>query len=100
MRAHFIGEQRRVNAAEDNEGSASSRGLSDPITAQRIPGVDPNADHVTRLNRVIIDSLQRFIDQDRRSVMRPRCRGGPRPGRDDGGPKRHVAWIDEVNTHG
>ena len=50
MLARFVREQRRMNAAEDDEGPSGPRGLSDPVAAQRIPRVDADADHVAGLD--------------------------------------------------
>ena len=91
-----------MNAAEDDKGASRPRGLSDPVAAQRIPGVNADADHVAGLDRVVFHPLQRFIDQERCAVPRRRSRREHvlPPGRDDGRTKRHVARIDEVNAHG
>jgi hypothetical protein len=50
MLAHFVREQRRVNAAEHHICSSCARCLTDPISAQRIPCMDADADHVARLH--------------------------------------------------
>jgi hypothetical protein len=39
----FVGEQRRVNAAEHYPGAAGARHLADRVAAQRIPGVNADA---------------------------------------------------------
>ena len=64
--------------------------------------MDADADDVAGLDRVFLDRVQRFVDQQRCSVTGRRGRGEDvlPPRRNHGGAKRYVAWIDEVNAHG
>jgi hypothetical protein len=46
--ANLFGEQRRVDAAEDDGGATFASGLPDRVPAQRIRRVDADADDIAR----------------------------------------------------
>jgi hypothetical protein len=76
------------NAAKYDERSVCSRGLADAIPTQRISDVYADAD-VAGLDRVFMDRLQYFVEEQRCSVT---GRGGGvehvlPAWRNDGGPK-------------
>ena len=98
---HFIRKERRVNAAVDDVGASGPRQPSDFVAAQRVDRVNADSDDVAGLDRVFVELVQRFVDQHRVAVTRRRRRGQHvQPSRgDDGGAERHVARIDQVNSH-
>ena len=61
--------QGRVDAAIDDGGAALFRELADFIAAQRIAGMDADADDVAGLYLGGVDLLDRFIHQDRIAYM-------------------------------
>jgi hypothetical protein len=99
--AHLVGEQGGVNAAEYHKRAARSGGSSDLIPAQRISSMDADSDDISNLNGVLVDRLERLVDEQRRAMT---CggRSGENvhpPWGDHGGAKRHIARIDEMNAH-
>src|SRR6185295_19707787 len=99
--AYFVWKERGVDAAEDHERAAGACHRRDRIAAKGVRGVDADADHVAGTDRVAVERVECFIDD----VRRPEAiwsRGGEHvqpPRSDDGGPERHVAWIDEMYAH-
>jgi hypothetical protein len=94
--------ERRVNAAVHDPRASLAREASDFVATQRVPGVNPDADHVARRNRFRIDVRDRFVDDQR---VAPRCTGGGREDveparRDDRDAERHVTGVDQMDTHG
>src|SRR5205823_687967 len=61
----FVRKQRGMNAAEDDPGAALAHLASDLVTAERVAGMNADADDVARANRVEIDRIERFVDDDR-----------------------------------
>ncbi len=90
-----------MNAAEHDAGSALPRRAAEGVAAQRIPGVDADADHVTGLDAVEIEKLEGFIADDR--VAEGRGRGGREheepTGSDHSRPEGCVARVDEMDFH-
>ena len=98
--ASFLRKERGVNAAEYDPGAAFARQPPDRVSAQRIAGVNPDADDIPRSEVRRIDVLKRFVNQVWIAPARP-GRGGQDvqpPRRDDGDAKREVAWIDQMNA--
>ena len=96
----LVREQRRVNAAEHNPGTACSRHLADRVAAQRIPCVNADADHVSGRHVRGVDGIQRFVDDV--GISPPNAGGRSQhvqPSRgDDGDAERHVARVDQMDT--
>ena len=57
--------ERRVNAAEDDEGAARTRELSDFVATQGVSGMDPDSDDIARSQLRRVKGIQRFISDDR-----------------------------------
>ena len=74
---------------------------SELVAAQRIAGVDADADDVARLHALQIERLERLVDDLRRAVaFRRRRREDVQPARrDDRRAERQVARIDEMDAH-
>ena len=60
----FLGIERGVDAAEDHRGAGRLGGAADLVAAQRVAGVDADADDVTRLDRREVERLERFVGDD------------------------------------
>ena len=61
----FFGVKRGVNAAIDHPGAALSRHAADFIAAQGIPGMNPDADKVSRLDARGNQRFERLVHDDR-----------------------------------
>ena len=90
-----------MNAAKHHIRAALSRFAPDLVPAQRVAGVNADADDVARPDRLVIDVLERFVDDERVAAL---ARSGGRKHieparRDDGRAECHVAWIDQMNSH-
>ena len=99
--ARFVGEQRRVNAAEDDPRAARARRLSDRIAAQRVAGVDADADDVARRDVVGVELRECLVDEERVAPFGAgRGRQDEQPARrDDGNPKRHSLGLTRCNAN-
>ena len=60
----FVRKQRGVNAAEDDPRAALAREPADFVAAQRIAGVNADADDVAGRDHRRIERLERFVDDD------------------------------------
>ena len=90
-----------MNAAVHDVSASGSRHPADAIAAQRISCVNADTDDIAGLDRVLLERVQRLVDQQRCSVT-SRRRGGENvlpPRGDHGGAKRYIARIDQVNSH-
>src|ERR1051325_3149911 len=65
--------QRGMYSAKDDRCTPGSRRSADLVPAQRIAGMNPDTNDVTRLDGVEIERLQRFIDNVRRTVRGGCC---------------------------
>ena len=92
--------ERGMNAAEHDPGAALAREPADFVAAQRVSGVDADADHVAGLDPLGVEHLQRFVSDDGvAEVSRRRSRQHVKPARrDDADAEREMAGIDEVNA--
>jgi hypothetical protein len=54
-----------VDTAVDDPGSALAGDASDFVAAERVAGVDADADNVAGLDGFGSNLLERFVDQDR-----------------------------------
>ena len=93
--------QRGVNAAEHDPGAAFARDAADLVAAQRVAGVDADADDVAGLDRCGIEHFQRFVrnERDRRTVRGVAAARTYKPtGRDDTDAERQMAGIDQVHV--
>ena len=99
--ARFIGIEGRVDSSIHNVGASLAGGSADLVAPECVACVDADADDVTRLDRVEVERLERFVDESRLSVQRRRRRREDiQPSRrDDANAKRDVAWIDKVDGH-
>ena len=89
-----------MNAAEDDPGAALAHLASDLVTAERVAGMNADADDVARANRVEIDRIQRFVDDDR---IAPAAAGRRREDveparRNHGDAERFHTRIDKMNA--
>ena len=101
MLPDFVGEERRVDAAEHDEGAPAPRETPDLVATQHIGGVNADADDITRPDAVQIERLERFVDDNRRAEA-GRRRGGKHEEparRDHRGSEREIAGIDEMYSH-
>ena len=57
-----------MDAAVDDAGAARARELSDLVSAQRVAGVDADADDIARHDRGRIERIQRLVDDERVAV--------------------------------
>ena len=60
--AHFVGIERGVNAAEDDGRPASRAPAGRPIAAQRVAGVDADADDIAGRDGRRIERFERLVD--------------------------------------
>src|SRR5262249_27502434 len=90
----------RVDAAVYDPGAARARQLPHFVAATRIPGMNPDADHVAALDRRGVNRVERLVDDDWVAPFGAGCGGQHiQPSRgDDGHAKRHVAWVQEMDT--
>ena len=96
----FVRKQRGMNAAEDDPGTALAHLASDLVTAERVAGMNADADDVARANRVEIDRIERFVDDDR---IAPAAAGRRREDveparRNHGDAERFHTRIDKMNA--
>ena len=93
--------ERRVNTAVDNERPLLACELANLVAAQGIGRVNPDSDHVARLDLSRIEHLEGFISED--WVAPPRwcrcCQDVQPPWRDNRHAERDIAWIDEMDSH-
>ncbi len=91
-----------MNAAVDDPCAAFAGHAADLVSAQRIAGVDADADDVAGLDGGGVDRFERLVNED--GVAGNLWRGGgkdEKPARgDDSGAKGVVAGIYEMNAHG
>jgi hypothetical protein len=101
MLTHFVGKERGVDAAKDDEGASLSSESSQVISAERVGRVDADADHIAWSDGVRIERLERLVDDRWRAVAGGCCRRQHEqpPRCDDRGSERDVAGIDQMNTH-
>ncbi len=95
---YFFGKQRGVDSAEGDPRAALSGNAADLIPAQRVAGMNADADDVTGRDGGRVQRLQRFVD-DVGIAPRPRRRRRQHvepPGRDDGHAVREIARIDQM----
>ena len=92
----FIGEQRRMNTAEHDVGTALARKPSQRVSAERIACVNADSDDISRPHRIEIQRLKGFVDDDGIAIG-----GGSRRGqhiqparRDHCRAERHITRID------
>ncbi len=101
MILNLFGEQRGVNAAEDHGGAAFANDPPQFVAAKRIGGVNADADDISLLNLLRIESFQALINDV--GISKPPGRGGGKnvkPARgDDPYSERNVAGVDEVHSH-
>jgi hypothetical protein len=85
-----------VDAAIDDEGATSPRGIPDFVAAMGVSGVNADADHVAGIDVTQIQLGERFINQMRRAIAsRSGRRKDIKPARSNhGDAKRHIARID------
>ena len=62
--------ERRVNAAEDHPGAALPRDPPHLMAAQRIGGVDADADDVAGLDGLGYNGFQRLVNDQRIAILR------------------------------
>jgi hypothetical protein len=71
----FIGIERGVNAAIDDEGTPVAGDLADLVSAERIACVDADADDIAGRDARRVELLQRLVGDARIAVFgRSRCR--------------------------
>ena len=99
--AGFFGIKSGVNSAKNYVGSALARQVPNFVAAQRIGGVNADADGVSGLNALRIHLAEGFIDKDRVAEALGSGAGeNVLPARsDDCSPERHVARVDQMNVH-
>ena len=97
----FVRIEGRMDAAKNDGRAAFARLAADFIPAQRVERVDADADDVAGCDGVEVDRIERLVDDARIAVLAGRRRGEHvEPARsDDGGTKRDIAGIDEMNCH-
>src|SRR4051812_20961459 len=92
----FLGKKSGMDPAVDDAGSALTGKFSYLVSAQRIAGVNPDADYVAGLDGLRIELLQSFVNDlgiaqvgggSRRQHVEPARR-------DDAGPKGRITRID------
>ena len=97
----FVGIEGGVNASEHHVGAALAGHFPDFVAAERVGGVDADADNIAGLNLIRVYRLQGLVDQAGIAKAR-RCRRCKhiQPARgNDRGAKRNFTGIDEVNAH-
>src|SRR5271165_6070672 len=97
----FFGIESGVNAAVNDIRPTSARSAADFVAAERIAGVNANADDIALMDRGGIQQGQCFVHQD---GIAKRLRGGAgkyvQPaGSYDSSAERNVAGVDEMNIH-
>ena len=90
-----------MDASEDDGRAALARLAADFISAQRVERVDADADDIAGCDGVEVDRIERLVDDARIAVLARRRRGEHvEPARrDNGGSKRDIAGVDEMNSH-
>ncbi len=97
----FVGVEGGVNASKHHVGAALAGQFPDFVAAERVGGVDADADNIAGLNLVRFYRLQGLVHQAGIAKAR-RCRRCKhiQPARGyDRGAKRNFTGIDEVNAH-
>ena len=96
MFPRFVRKERRVDAAVDHPCAALARLASHFVSAQRVAGMNADADHVSGLDVLDLEGRQRFVDEVGITPLASRRRGeNVEPaGSDHGHAKGHVARID------
>jgi hypothetical protein len=98
----FVGIERGVDTAEHNVGASLARDLANFIATQRVSGVNTDSDNVAWLKLQGVALFQRLINQNwvaKAAGSSPRQHIEP-TWRDDRGPERCVAGINQVNFCG
>ena len=95
----LLGKERGVNAAEDDERAGRTGRAADGISAQRIAGVNADADDIAGPDGRRVERLERFVGDLRRAEsFRRRVRKHVEPPRrHEADAERMVAGIDEMN---
>ena len=91
-------EQRRMDAAKDDPRTTFARETADLVAAQRIAGMNPDADDVARMDGRGIQHFQGFVRDEGIAIL-TRCRGREHvepPWGNDTDAKRQVAWVDQM----
>ena len=86
----LVGVERGVDAAEDDPGAALAGDAADFVAAERVEGVDADADDVTGLDGLWVDLLEGLVDEFR---VAEAFRGGA-------GEDKHPPWSDDCNAEG
>ena len=90
-----------MNAAVHDVRATRARVPADFVAAERVAGMNADADDVAGLDRCRIEKCQGFVDQYGIAVAFGRGAGQDvQPARrDDGGAERDMAGIDQMNFH-
>ena len=75
---HFLGKQRRVDAAEDHVRAALARQPPDLVPAQRVARVNADPDDVSRFDLRGVERIERLVAEER---DRPTARASRQRGR-------------------
>jgi len=97
----LVGIEGGVNASKHDVGAAFAGQLPDLVAAERVGGVDADADNIAGLNLIQFYRLQGLVHQAGIAKARG-CRRCEhiQPARGyDRGAKRNFTGIDEVNAH-
>ena len=75
MLAHFVREERGVNAAEHDERATHAGASRHRVSTQGIGSMNADAHHVARIDLVRVERLQGLVDDNRcTEAGRRRCR--------------------------
>jgi hypothetical protein len=99
--ARFLGEQGRVYPAVDDCRAAGPHKRADFVSAQRVAGVNADADDVSRLDRVHFERFKCFVrDAGVAELRRSGTGENEQPTRsDDADAEGEMTRIDEMNGH-
>ena len=97
----LFGEERGVDAAVDDPGSALAGHASDRVAAEGVAGVDADTDDVAGSDAFRDDLLEGFVDQDGVASDGGGGRGEDKKpaGGDHSRTKRIIAWVHKMNAH-
>ena len=97
----FVRKERGVDPAVDDQAPRARAMLPDLIAAQRVAGMDADADNVAGGNGVRIQRIQRLVDEDRLAIFgRRRRREDEQPSwRDHSRTEGDVTGIDQMYAH-
>jgi hypothetical protein len=100
-RARLVGKERGMDAAEHDIRTCRTRRDADLVAAQRIAGVDADANDVARRDDSCVEALEGLVDQTGLTESDRRCRGQHiEPARgNNADTERHMTGIDKVNGH-